>query len=214
MPSLTALEVIKLQASRKEWERERESEREGEWSCEEEKEERQMEAGEREKERLTIVRRQVAKSPLPADEVNFLWFVCVLPVVSGVIYISLMYEIYVSMCFTVRRLQLFSPCQLWYRDWVKISFGGHCYVHWMTLNQCTTYSKTSVFFSSPLHFIKSPKFCEMLLNSFSYVLAKKPKTSHINIRSDLEVPLPHSLLWIWLDYNMHKHVNMGRNYSF
>lgn len=31
-----------------------------------------MEAGERERKRLTIARRQVAKSPLPADKVNFL----------------------------------------------------------------------------------------------------------------------------------------------
>jgi len=41
-------------------------------SWEEEKGERQMEAGEREKERLTIARRQVARSALAADKVNFL----------------------------------------------------------------------------------------------------------------------------------------------
>lgn len=44
---------------------------ERERSREEEKGERQMEAGEREKERLTIARRQVARSPLAADKVNF-----------------------------------------------------------------------------------------------------------------------------------------------
>lgn len=52
--------------------RKRKRERGGERSWEEEKGERQMEAGEREKERLTIARRQVARSPLAADKVNFL----------------------------------------------------------------------------------------------------------------------------------------------
>lgn len=49
---------------------------------------RRKERLERERERLTIARRQVARSPLAADEVNFLWFVCLLPALSGVIYIS------------------------------------------------------------------------------------------------------------------------------
>lgn len=47
-------------------------ERGTERSREKEKGERRMEAGEREKERFTIARRQVARSPLAADKVNFL----------------------------------------------------------------------------------------------------------------------------------------------
>lgn len=57
-----------VREGRSKWEGEG-GERERSW--EEEKGERQMEAGKREKERLTIARRQVARSPLAADKVNF-----------------------------------------------------------------------------------------------------------------------------------------------
>lgn len=73
---LTALEVIKLWASRKDRGREggrkeRTREREGGRSWEEEKGEDRWRL-ERDRERLTIAGRQVARSLLAADKVNFL----------------------------------------------------------------------------------------------------------------------------------------------
>lgn len=81
MPPLTALEVIKLQASRKEWERERQSMRE-------EKRDREREitriGGKTDgdwKERKRMINNSeetFARTPLGIDKVNFLRCVCVL----------------------------------------------------------------------------------------------------------------------------------------